>query len=97
VITRTFCLSKVDRRRNETPPWKADDSAAIGVYAELVVALANLKRPDLVADGSSSTQLAINDHLVHRIRQAQRGELVPPLLDIVDRLHAELLREPSFA
>jgi hypothetical protein len=82
---------------NETRLWRDDDSAAIAVYAELVVALATVKRPDLVADSSSSTQLAINDHLVGRIRQAQRGELVPPLLDIVDRLHAELVREPNFA
>jgi hypothetical protein len=82
---------------NETRLWQPADATAIETYAELVVTLANLRRPALAADTFSKTQVAINDHLVGRIRQAQRSELNVPLLDVVDRLHAELVREPSFA
>jgi hypothetical protein len=34
------------------------------------------------------------DHLVERLDQARAGEISIPLLDIADRLHAELVRQP---
>jgi hypothetical protein len=64
---------------------KAADAAVVDVYAELVVAYARVER-----DSFTGARLAIIDHLVERIAQARRGELVAPLVDVVDRLHAEL-------
>jgi hypothetical protein len=34
------------------------------------------------------------DHLVERLGQARAGDISIPLLDIADRLHAELVRQP---
>jgi hypothetical protein len=51
----------------------------------------------LGADPSSSAQLAIIDHLVERLRQSRVGEFNVPVLDVADRLHAELARLPVLA
>jgi hypothetical protein len=34
------------------------------------------------------------DHLIERLGQARTGEISIPLLDIADRLDAELVRQP---
>jgi hypothetical protein len=70
---------------NELRVARATDGALVDVYAELVVAYARLERSSF-----SGARLAIIDHLIERITQARRGELVTPLVDIVDRLHGEL-------
>jgi hypothetical protein len=70
---------------NELRVASATDAALVEVYAELVVAYARVER-----NGFTGTRLAIVDHLIERITQARCGEIVAPLVDIVDRLHAEL-------
>jgi hypothetical protein len=82
---------------NETHLWHSGDQLVTETYAELLVAFANLVRPDLIADANSGTQLAIIDHLVERLRQARAGEFNVPVLDVADRLHAELTRQPVSA
>ena len=79
---------------NETHLWHSSDQLVTDTYAELLVALANLTRPTLITDASSGAQLAIVDHLVERLRQARAGEFDVPVLDVADRLHAELIRQP---
>lgn len=79
---------------NEVRPWSPSDTGLVDVYAEMVVAYANLVRP-LIAESSSATaRLAIIDHLVDRLRQAQAGDVEVRVADVVDRLHGELTREP---
>lgn len=56
----------------------------------MVVAYSQVLRPQLSDDRHGPPPLAIVDHLVGRLRQAQNREITTPLLDIVDRLHAEL-------
>ena len=63
----------------------AADAALVDVYAELVVAYARVER-----NSYSGARLAVIDHLIERIAQARGGEIVTPLVDIVDRLHGEL-------
>ena len=82
---------------NGTHLWHSSDQLVTETYAELLVAFANLVRPDLIADANSGTQLAIIDHLVERLRQARAGEFNVPALDVADRLHAELICQPVFA
>ncbi|HVA06991.1 MAG TPA: hypothetical protein VNG12_09660 [Acidimicrobiales bacterium] len=82
---------------NEMHLSRSSDLVMIKTYAELLVAFANLRRPYLAADSSASAQLAIIDHLVERLRQSQAGEFNVPMLDVADRLHAELARLPVFA
>ena len=48
-----------------------------------------------LADSVNELRAArVGDHLVERQRQARAGEISIPLLDIADRLHAELVRQP---
>jgi hypothetical protein len=61
------------------------------VYAELVVAYSHLVRRDL----DDLVRSNIIEHLVGRVREAQNGDVAIPLLDVVDRLHAELTRPTS--
>jgi hypothetical protein len=70
---------------NELRVAKVTDAALVDVYAELVVAYARVER-----NSTTGARLAIIDHLIERITQARRGEIVSPLVDIVDRLHGEL-------
>ena len=79
---------------NETRLSRSSDQVMIETYAELLVTFANVSRPYLAADSSSSTQLEIIDHLVERLRQSQGGEFNVRVLDVADRLHAELARLP---
>jgi hypothetical protein len=82
---------------NEAHLWRSSDQLVTETYAELLVAFANLVRPGLIADPNSGTQLAIIGHLVERVRQARAGEFNVPVLDVADRLHAELTRQPVSA
>jgi hypothetical protein len=82
---------------NETRLWQSSDQIAIETYAELLVAFANLMRPVLIDGASSGTQLAVIHHLVECLRQARAGEVYIPVLDVADRLHAELTRQPASA
>lgn len=75
---------------NELRVARPMDAALGDVYAELVIAYARVERS--VCTG---TRLAIIDHLIGRVAQARRGEIVTPLLDIVDRLHGELTSTPA--
>ena len=48
-----------------------------------------------LADSVNELRAArVGDHLGERQRQARAGEISIPLLDIADRLHAELVRQP---
>ena len=48
-----------------------------------------------LADSVNELRAArVGDHLVERLDQARAGEISIPLLDIADRLHAELVRQP---
>ena len=79
---------------NEMHVWRAGNQALIDTYAEMLHTYSNLLRPVLAADPASATQLKVIDHLIQRLRQAQAGDISIPLLDIADRLHAELVRQP---
>ena len=70
---------------NEVRVATPADAALVEVYAELVVAYARVER-----NSYSGARLAVVDHLIERIAQARAGEIVTPLVDIVDRLHGEL-------
>lgn len=70
------------------------DEQLLAAYAEMVLAYSRLVGAEL-AIADNVTQLAIVDHLIDRLRQAQDGTINIPVIDIVDRLHAELAREPA--
>jgi hypothetical protein len=80
---------------NETRGWRPSDQDCIEVYAELLCAFANLTRPALVAESGSAVQLAVIEHLMERLAQARSGEFNVSVLDVADRLHAELTHQPS--
>ena len=65
--------------------WRAAERSLVDVYAELVIAYARVER-----NSYSGARLAVIDHLIERIAQERGGEIVTPLVDIVDRLHGEL-------
>lgn len=73
------------------------DQDLIAVYAEMVRALARLTRPALATGPSATVRLAMVDHLLGRLREAQAGEISMPVIDIVDRLHEELTRQSVLA
>ena len=70
------------------------DQLLIETYAEMLRAYSNLLRPGLLGDPGCATQVKVIDHLVERLGQARAGEISIPLLDVADRLHAELVRQP---
>lgn len=76
---------------NEIRIQRRGDVVLVKAYAEMVVAYAQLLRPELSAQGDA--RLAIIDHLVMRLRQAQADEITMSVQEIVDRLHGELTRE----
>ena len=78
---------------NEPHAWSSADEELVAVYAEVVTALARLRREELDGQRGSEVHLAIIDHLIERIRQTRAGEIEFRLADVVDRLHAESLRE----
>ena len=79
---------------NELRFSRVGDHLLIETYAEMLRAYSNLLRPTLLGDPSCATQVKVIDHLVERLRQARAGEISIPVLDIADRLHAELVRQP---
>lgn len=74
---------------------RPSDQALVDVYAELVIAYSRLVGRQLAGDPAASARVNIIDHLVERLRQARNGEMTIPVLDVVDRLHAELTRQPA--
>jgi hypothetical protein len=90
------CMALADAV-NQTRAWSQSDQQLIDAYAEMVIAYGRLVRPRFADGTDSGTRLAIVDHLVERIRQAQAGEFPTPVLDVVDRLHGELSSEAAFA
>lgn len=79
---------------NEPHAWRTTDTELLTVYAEAVSALARLQRAQLAGRTGTEVPLAIIDHLFERLRQTRAGEIEIPLADVVDRLHAEAIREP---
>ena len=79
---------------NEPYVWVSADEELVTVYAEAVIALARVRRTELEEHPGSQVHLAVIDHLVQRIEQIRAGEIGFRLADVVDRLHAESLREP---
>ena len=79
---------------NELRASHVGDHLLIETYAEILRAYFNLLRQALVGDPSCAVQVKVIDHLVERLDQARAGEISIPLLDIADRLHAELVRQP---
>jgi hypothetical protein len=81
---------------NEVRVARAGDADLVEVYAEVVVAYSRLARRRLDDCPPAATARGnILRHLEERIRQAGIGEITIPLLDVVDRLHGELTREPT--
>jgi hypothetical protein len=78
---------------NEIHVSRPGDTELTNVYTEMVRAYAHLLRPALADQPDMKTRLAVIDHLLDRLHQAQQGEILTPVLDVTDRLHAELTRE----
>ena len=81
---------------NEVSPARNADANLITVYAEMVRAYARLVRPRLVAQGEA-VRVALIDHLLGRLAEAQAGVRAVPVVDVVDRVHGELVRVDAFA
>lgn len=82
---------------NEIRACRASDRELVNTYAEMVAAYSRLVRPMLAQGSHGAVHLAVIDHLIERLRQARAGEITTPVLDFVDRLHAELTRETTLA
>lgn len=82
---------------NEPHAWRTTDTELLSVYAEAVSSLARFQRAELAGRPGTEVPVAIIDHLFDRLRQARAGEIEMPLADVVDRLHAEAIREPVTA
>jgi len=78
---------------NEPHAWRTTDTELLTVYAEAVSSLARLRRAQLAGRPGTEVPVAIIDHLLDRLRQTQAGEIEMPLADVVDRLHAEAIRD----
>jgi hypothetical protein len=74
---------------------KSTDADLVDTYTEMVVAYSRLIRDRLDGDPHGEVRRNIIDHLVHRLRQAQAGHITVAVVDVVDRLHAEITREPA--
>ena len=74
---------------------RSTDGHLVEADTELVVASSRLVRRQLADDPAQAVRITIIDHPVGRIRQAQAGEITIAVLDIVDRLHGEVTREPA--
>jgi hypothetical protein len=79
---------------NEVRLQRRGDEELIRAYAAMVVAYSRVQRDELSVRGETA-RLAVIDHLVERLGQAGAGEINISVLDIVDRLHGELTREPA--
>ena len=72
---------------------RSSDADLVDTYAELVLAYTRLVRRGLTDEPAKTARLNIVEHLVERLRQARAGEINLRVLDVVDRLHAEITRE----
>jgi hypothetical protein len=79
---------------NELRVSRMGDHLLIDTYAEMLRAYSNLLRPALAGDAGCAVQIKVIDHLAERLGQARAGEISIPVLDVADRLHAELVRQP---
>jgi hypothetical protein len=71
---------------NEPHAWSAAHDELVGTYAGMVRTYANLLRPMIAGE----VQLRVIDHLLDRLAQAERGEILVAVTEIADRLHGEL-------
>src|SRR3989442_14998006 len=65
------------------------------VYAELVGALARLRRSVIAAGPSGQIRVKIVDHLLMRLHEASEGQVAIRIVDIADRLHGELTSDKT--
>ena len=80
---------------NGVRPTRSGDVDLTSVYAETVRAYARLVRPRLV-DHNEDVRVAVIDHLLGRLDEAQAGVRAIAVVDIIDRLHGELVRDDAF-
>ena len=80
---------------NDLRPTRSGDAELTTVYAEMVRVYARLVRPWLV-DHSEDVRVAVIDHLLGRLDEAQAGVRAISVIDIIDRLHGELVRDEVF-
>jgi hypothetical protein len=75
---------------NEIRELRPTDKTLEETYAEMLCAYASLMHPVIAGAPSSESRLAIIEHLLDRLRQARAGDINYSLLNVADRLHAEL-------
>ncbi len=80
---------------NGVRPTRSGDAELTNVYAEMVRAYARVVRPRLV-DHGEDVRVAVIDHLLGRLDEAQAGVRAISVVDIIDRLHGELVRDDVF-
>ncbi len=76
-------LGRGGERRTAT---RSGDAELTTVYAQMVRVYARLVRPRLV-DHSEDVRVAVIDHLLGRLDEAQAGVRAISVIDIIDRLH----------
>jgi hypothetical protein len=76
---------------NEPHAWSVAHDELVDAYAAMLRAHPSLVRHTL-PDGVTGR---IIDHVLERLGQAERGEIVTPVTDILDRLHGLLVNEPA--
>jgi hypothetical protein len=77
---------------NGVRPARSGEVELTNVYAEMVRAYARLVRPRLI-DRREDVRVAVIDHLLGRLDEAEAGARAIQVVDIVDRLHGELVRD----
>jgi hypothetical protein len=82
---------------NQAHAWRASDEDLVDVYAEVVCALARLRRAELARRPGDEVRIAVIDHLLERYRQTRTGEVEMRVADVVDRLHAEAVTDLAIA
>ncbi|MGO9559475.1 MAG: hypothetical protein ACLPYW_10350 [Acidimicrobiales bacterium] len=76
---------------SEPHGWCSSHGELAAAYAALVRAYVGLVRPSV----GDEIQGRIIDHVLERLGQAERSEILTPVADIVDRLHGLLASEPA--
>jgi len=75
---------------NEPHSWSSAHDDLVAAYAAMVRAYAGLVRPTITEE----VRRRVIDHVLDRLGQAERGEIVTSVVDIVNRLHGELVSQP---
>jgi hypothetical protein len=75
---------------NEPHAWSTAHEELVAAYAALVRAYAGL----VLSSVRDEVQVRIIDHVLMRLGQSERGEILTPVAEIVDRLHGLLASEP---